>query len=778
MSAIRHLASRGKRAALPLTSALLALALLAAPGGSHAETYTWNKAGGGNWDDAANWLPGTGYPGVGDTAIVSNNVATTMTISLNGDRSVEGLYIGGIGYTNIPLTTIAGNTLTLGAGGLRFYGRTQNATVSSALRLAADSSIEQYSYWPGQKDLNVNGAIATEGHTLALYSDGYDLFVNGAISGTGPVRASGSRSIYLRGANPATGPFVSGGAVYLDNNGTFVEVESVAVSGGTLTLGSSGSNAADDGVTTFGRLPNDVSATMFGSGAQLRLYGQNSVATTERLGPLELRYGNVRIDVESGSGSTATLAPASVSRSPSGRPVCFVYTGSRYNLGSGGYVVLGDDGAGLTQIGGDGGRTTNKKIVPWMLTRAEASYSTDSRFGGFTDMVTYDPVNGFAQMNGSTDYVNAAEEGIFPTVHADGDDNVRLPFSVVKPTNNQGSTMTLADDTTVNSLLIYNDAAASNSGFFTLAGAERRLTVKSGLILGGIRASTSRLAVNIDVAEIAFGSAEGIVAVPAQPYNRWDIRSALFGSNGITVYNDKSFTSDNDRGEVMLSGDNSGLTGPYTLIGGTVRAGHANALGDGSQPLVLAYGELQLGTSGNLTVSSVAGIGNVQRNWTVSGKRLNIGAVATVGDETVQLRDGGAIRPGFADRAGTVELRGLASVKLLGGTLELDLLLDGGNDQLYASGTPNVQIDGSSLVVALHAEPEVGAQFLAVKVAGTTAVSGQFAEGAEVVAEFGNKKVTFDVLYNTSAAGGDGNDIALRVADVAAPSGATVLLLR
>ena len=83
-----------------------------------------------------------------------------------------------------------------------------------------------------------------------------------------------------------------------------------------------------------------------------------------------------------------------------------------------------------------------------------------------------------------------------------------------------------------------------------------------------------------------------------------------------------------------------------------------------------------------------------------------------------------------------------------------------------------------SAVVALHAEPEVGAQFLAVNVAGTTAVTGQFAEGTEVEAEFGNKKVTFDVLYNTTEAGGDGNDIALRVADVASLNSATVILLR
>lgn len=96
MSAIRHLANRGNRAALPLTFALLALALPAAPGGLHAETYIWNQSGGGNWDVAANWLPGTGYPGAGDTAIVSNNVAATMTISLNGDRAAEELRFGSL----------------------------------------------------------------------------------------------------------------------------------------------------------------------------------------------------------------------------------------------------------------------------------------------------------------------------------------------------------------------------------------------------------------------------------------------------------------------------------------------------------------------------------------------------------------------------------------------------------------------------------------------------------------------------------------------------------
>jgi hypothetical protein len=69
----------------------------------------------------------------------------------------------------------------------------------------------------------------------------------------------------------------------------------------------------------------------------------------------------------------------------------------------------------------------------------------------------------------------------------------------------------------------------------------------------------------------------------------------------------------------------------------------------------------------------------------------------------------------------------------------------------------------------------VGSIFKIVDVAGTTAVSGKFSNGDTVTASYGGKNCRFDILYNSSFGGGDGNDIVLRV-QPSASSGTTVLI--
>lgn len=49
---------------------------------AHGTTYTWIKAGDGNWGDSANWSP-SGYPQAGDTAKFDNNTGRTITLEAN-----------------------------------------------------------------------------------------------------------------------------------------------------------------------------------------------------------------------------------------------------------------------------------------------------------------------------------------------------------------------------------------------------------------------------------------------------------------------------------------------------------------------------------------------------------------------------------------------------------------------------------------------------------------------------------------------------------------------
>ena len=72
---------------------------------------------------------------------------------------------------------------------------------------------------------------------------------------------------------------------------------------------------------------------------------------------------------------------------------------------------------------------------------------------------------------------------------------------------------------------------------------------------------------------------------------------------------------------------------------------------------------------------------------------------------------------------------------------------------------------GTVMAVTLDGEPENGDVLKIVDVGGSTPVRGHFSvpegNGTRVTALYNGQRYGFDILYNTSEGGGDGNDIAL-----------------
>lgn len=743
---------------------------------SSAETLIWNGSSGDTWNDDGKWLPSYGiYPQSFDTAVLSNHVAGG-TINLNGDQAVWRLDFGSLVNHAIPGYTISGNTLTIGEGGIHQYGRLNNATFNSAIRLATDSIIAEYSSWPGQKDFNVNGAINNDGHQLTLHGGAWHLYANASVSGAGPLLVTGGGTVHLRANNTFTGPFtVAGGNAAVENSsGRIGATPSITLKGGSLTVGNSGNSLADDGVTTFGRVPNDVPIAISRAATRMKLVGQSNVATTEKTGTLAIDGEVAVVEVGRNGSGSATIDAASLARNAESRPVALVY-GSGYLLGSSEKVTLRDGGASMTQIGGDGSRSTNKKVVPYLFTRTEATFANGySRLGGASGFVTYDAANGLTQLNPATDYVNATAVA-FPAVNPDGNDNVRLPYTAVQPSN-ANSVVTLTSDTVINSLLCYNNKAVVNDKEFKLNGA--RLTIKSGLIMGGVSASAARLQpLTINVATTDFANAEGVLVFMGPHYGSCNLATKLVGSKGLTIYVDSAQSGD---GLVYLTGDNTNLTGQVTVINNAVYAQHLRALGAGGNDLFLGSGIVacDVGVSGgrSVTVKSVKGSGTISGRY--NSPSVNIGGSGTGGAaSTLTLLAGGTVAPGQSGRTSTLTVSGFSSVKLSGGTVELDLEAASSYDRLALSGTPALTINGASLVPKLGYLPAVGDTFLALTVAGSTAIAGAFAEQDAVEVVHGTKKVTFDILYNSSLAGGTGNDVVLRVANVQpAHSGTTILI--
>jgi autotransporter-associated beta strand protein len=211
----------------------------------------------------------------------------------------------------------------------------------------------------------------------------------------------------------------------------------------------------------------------------------------------------------------------------------------------------------------------NVSILPW----AEGDSGTS---GPGVSFVTYGAADGFRLLQFNEYY----STDVAP---ADTTANVRLTAVV---TNN--------DPHTVNSLIVASggstDAALLGSG---------TLTITSGAVM----TVPSNVGTGTNIANnLAFGNVEAIIYTPG--FGGANISGNMTGTNGLTRSSDASSGTEN---ALVLSGDNSGLTGVLTLDAGKLQFNSALALPGvndlvniaNSDPIV-ANGSI-ISTSGNAT---------------------------------------------------------------------------------------------------------------------------------------------------------------------------------
>lgn len=131
-------------------AALLALAPLA-----DATPYTWNLAG-GNWNSDASWLPNTGFPGTGNTALFGNTAAsanaTTINNYVNGTFTIAGLTNNSVSTAlNIFVVTSIGNGDSLTVTGPVLIGGLNEGT----------GGYTTYQYMTGQGTFMATGPTFT-----------------------------------------------------------------------------------------------------------------------------------------------------------------------------------------------------------------------------------------------------------------------------------------------------------------------------------------------------------------------------------------------------------------------------------------------------------------------------------------------------------------------------------------------------------------------------------------------------------------------------------------
>ena len=162
----------------------------------------WSGGGSDNtWTNVANWTTGH-QPNVGDPVLFAGTTQTTANMNTNFSIGSLTFYssAGNFSITNAAYTL----TLTGGVTNDSANGQTINVPVSLGANLAINALVGNLTF--GQN-------IANNGNTVT-FAGGYNVTVNGAITGSAGLTQSGTGTLTLTGANNLTGTtVVSNGAV-------------------------------------------------------------------------------------------------------------------------------------------------------------------------------------------------------------------------------------------------------------------------------------------------------------------------------------------------------------------------------------------------------------------------------------------------------------------------------------------------------------------------------------------------------------------------------------
>ncbi|HEV7402964.1 MAG TPA: autotransporter-associated beta strand repeat-containing protein [Chthoniobacteraceae bacterium] len=719
--------SRGKKRVA--VAGILTTSIAAVFGLSAAE-YLWVGPTSGNWSDASKWSGNNAPPAGGGLLAELRFAGASGDVSAYDDLS-PAFTLNRLSFDYYGSGTFAVNAFSAPlafAGTAPVLAQNGNGRVSAgALTLPSTGSLTVSG--AGSGDLVLSGVLSATGGTGSLVIAGavaspraQQIISDGQLNVKGGVRlASGNWRVGASGQLGTDPLTVAGGTLGAVGNGVFTIANSIALESGldfigirsgsltgsissstagtgatfrllpfktvTLTAASTYSGptvidfapVADSGILPYsgaGTLVLDQNASLLGSsqyevraGANLSVNALNATSdrlanaapvllrggqltfvngidrfgSTETVGPLKIGGQSTVAITSSGLSNPTTLQIASLQRLGHGT-VLFRGGSLGSNVGASGSSAIFFTQAPAGLVGG-GGTGPNTSILPYAV-------GESSTVGTGTSFVTYDPVVGIRPLKLDLEYA-ASIAAAAPT------NNVRL-----------GANETLSTPATVNALNL-------GSGGLTLSG-PGRLTVTSGAILssyGGLIQTP-----------IAFGAAEAVLLTPGP----LTITGNLTGTGGLTK---------SGAGLLDLQGQNSGLTGPLSINGGTLLFRDVAALpGTGA----IAFEGVQAGLAWY-----GAGTATVARSIDVPSGFVSLGS-DTAGTLVVQGVIGGAggLRAGNPqvsnqlNNAGTLRLSSgntfTGPVYLSNGRLEIpDDTALGGGDVLAFDGVGTLGLLGA-----------------------------------------------------------------------------------
>jgi fibronectin-binding autotransporter adhesin len=253
------------------------------------DPYNWSGAGtDGNWSTAQNWVFQVAPPNDGTADIIMTHpvqLSNTVDVPWSIDSLTFGLNGGDF--------SIAGSTLTIGAGGIVNSGSFQ-PSLSAPIVLSANQTWNAGTR--SGANLGISGPIDTNGYGLTF--TGTDILsLDGTVTGSGSLICDGPGTLYVVGPNSYSGgTYIDQGVLYiLGDSALGAAAGSISFDGGTLdfdvgnitinrdiSLGAGGgtivaSIAQNDKIILSGAISGSGSLDLQGNGgAYVQLEGDNT----------------------------------------------------------------------------------------------------------------------------------------------------------------------------------------------------------------------------------------------------------------------------------------------------------------------------------------------------------------------------------------------------------------------------------------------------------------------------------------------------------------------
>jgi hypothetical protein len=692
----------------------------------------WIGPANGLWGDPGNWTDGV--------------PASASQATINLDHSISAMTPIDLGGVVRPV-----GTLTL----VSPYARLTNGS------LLADAVTTFYSVDPFGPTLSIGVPITSTSPKLILAGvSGGNLHIDAPVTGNGfAVEAkytTFSAANTYSGDTIVTSGFTSPGSVVFKDQGSALQSVSFQLAGRQLYLDNSSVNLSD-------RL-NDAAPIHFVNGGVLRINGNATAATSERVGLLDLGIsGSVWL---SNRGQPVTLRASAIQHDQRG------FAHASFTPAAGDRILLDTPPAMVG--GGVGAPATGRGIIPWLLDLNDMPFTYDAGDPG-------QPQNapGLRPLNPATEFASSIPApSAFPA-------NVQISVSqtvtgeaIVNFMAISGATLTLNhSNVSVNSnTAVFSSATVSGigtlqfSGNATLFGGGVHLDVpikahsltltgndawylsQPNDLPGGINLSYRAIVTH----PLALGS--GRVHLDEGMRLELNFPDATLTNDfafGDTYATPPAFPGYDYLTTTMRSSANSTITFKGNWSGDLATIGFGGGL-------------FRLDGNGAFDSLHIIGSGAFELNGTIGPARTTPEFISLQGNLAgngtfIGIVSGGIVAPGPIGKPGRLTVHQMfeseLDVDLTGPTAGLDY------DQLVITGDLGTRDPGGLgtrnrlyVNLALNFVPTVGESFLIVdnQLAGSPAVTfSNLPEGSFLIAS--------NIIFQVSYVAGDGNDVSLTV---------------